>query len=78
MLGIEFKSIREQFDTSTAVGRLLLNMLASVAEFELEMIRDPFIAGMGRARRQGKKLGRPSVTGPSGLQETFWSNIGAP
>ena len=37
ILGIKFTSIRESFDTSTAVGRLMLNLLASVAEFELEM-----------------------------------------
>ena len=52
---IEFRSIREQFDTSTAVGRLLLNMLAAVAEFELEMIRERVKAGMDRARRQGNE-----------------------
>ena len=40
VLGIKFTSIRESFDTSTAVGRLMLNLLASVAEFELEMIRE--------------------------------------
>ena len=71
MLGIEFKSIREQFDTSTPVGRLLLNMLASVAEFELEMIRERVIAGMDRARRQGKKIGRPSVMDRPGFKNRF-------
>ena len=39
------------------MGRLLLNLLASLAEFELEMIRERIIAGMDRARRQGKKIG---------------------
>ena len=51
LLGIAFKSVREQFDTGTAVGRLLLNLLAAVAEFELEMIRERVRAGMDRARR---------------------------
>ena len=37
-LGIGFTSLREQFDTSTAVGRVLLNLLAAVAEFEREQI----------------------------------------
>ena len=55
LLGIEFRSLREQFETSTAVGRLLLNMLAAVAEFELEMIRERVKAGMERARRLGRK-----------------------
>ena len=62
LLGVEFRSLREQFETSTAVGRLLLNLLAAVAEFELEMIRERVKAGMDRARRQGKRIGRPSVS----------------
>ncbi len=71
ILGVEFRSIREQFDTSTAVGRLLLNMLAAVAEFELEMIRERVKAGMDRARRQGKKIGRPSVMDRRGFKQRF-------
>ena len=67
MVGVSFKSIREQFDTSTALGRLLLNLLASLAEFELEMIRERVKAGMDRARRQGKKIGRPKVTDRKGF-----------
>ena len=39
MVGVSFKSSREQSDTSTALGRLLLNLLAALAEFELELIR---------------------------------------
>ena len=78
LLGIAFKSVREQFDTGTAVGRLLLNLLAAVAEFELEMIRERVRAGMDRARRQGKRIGRPRVNGPSWLLPSFWSYFGAP
>ena len=62
IVGVSFKSYREQFDTSTALGRLLLNLLASLAEFELELIRERVKAGMDRARRQGKRIGRPKVT----------------
>ncbi len=61
MVGVSFKSLREQFDTSTALGRLLLNLLAALAELELELIRDRFKAGMDRARRQGHRIGRPKV-----------------
>jgi DNA invertase Pin-like site-specific DNA recombinase len=62
MTGVDFQSVREQFDTGTAVGRLLLNILGALAEFELEMIRERVKAGMDRARRQGKRIGRPRVT----------------
>jgi len=63
--GVEFKSVRESFDTTTAIGRLMMNMLASMAEFELELIRERVLAGMDRARAQGTKsgkaIGRPRV-----------------
>jgi DNA invertase Pin-like site-specific DNA recombinase len=70
-LGISFKSLREQFDTSTALGRLLLNLLAALAEFELELIRERVKAGMERAARQGKKIGRPRVTDRRGFNTRY-------
>ena len=70
-LGIAFKSLREQFDTGTALGRLLLNLLASLAEFELELIRERVKAGMDRAARQGKKIGRPRVTDRRGFKTRY-------
>ena len=71
LLGIEFVSVTEQFDTSTAIGRLMMNMLAAFAEFELEMIRDRVKAGMDRARRQGKRIGRPPVTERPGFKRRY-------
>lgn len=71
LVGVAFKSLREQFDTSTALGRLLLNLLASLAEFELELIRERVKAGMERAARQGKKIGRPRVTDRRGFQTRY-------
>jgi DNA invertase Pin-like site-specific DNA recombinase len=62
--GIDFLSARESFDTRTALGRLLLNLLASLAEFELEVLRERVKAGIDRARRQGKRLGRPPAVAP--------------
>ena len=70
-VGVSFRSVREQFDTSTAMGRLLLNLLASIAEFELEMIRERVVAGMDRARRQGKRIGRPRVSDQKGFEDRF-------
>ena len=69
--GVSFKSVREQFDTTTALGRLLLNLLASLAEFELELIRERVKAGMEWARRQGHRIGRPRVTDRRGFQKRF-------
>ena len=61
-LNVGFLSAQEGFDTTTALGRLLLNLLASLAEFELELIRERVTAGMERAHREGKHIGRPKVT----------------
>lgn len=72
-LGISFRSVREQFETSTALGRLLMNLLAALAEFELELIRERVKAGMERARRQGKRIGRPKVTDRRGFTDRYKS-----
>ena len=69
--GVAFRSVREQFDTSTAMGRLLLNLLASLAEFELEMIRERVTAGMARARKQGKRIGRPRISDQRDFKRRF-------
>ena len=71
LVGVSFQSLREQFDTSTALGRLLLNLLASLAEFELDLIRERVKSGMDRARRQGRKIGRPRVTDRRGFKKRF-------
>ena len=70
-LDIDFRSIREGFDTGSSLGRLLMNLLASLAEFELELIRERVKAGMDRARRQGKQIGRPPVMAKRGFKTRY-------
>lgn len=70
-VGVRFRSVREGFDTSTALGRLLMNLLASLAEFELEIISERVKAGMERARKQGSHIGRPRVSDRRGFQRRF-------
>lgn len=65
--GLGFVSAREGFDTRTALKRLLMNLLASLAEFELEVLSERTRAGMERARRQGHRIGRPPVTSRAGF-----------
>ncbi len=57
--GIRFASITQPIDTGTPVGKLLTTMLGAVAEFERDLTRERVIEGIARARRDGKKLGRP-------------------
>lgn len=75
--GIGFQSVREGFDTRTAIGRLLLNLLASLAECELELIRERVKAGMDRARREGRHLGRPRVSIPAAKLDQVRTQIAA-
>ena len=56
---IGFHSLQEQIDTTSAAGRFYLHMLAALAEFERELIRDRTRAGMAAARDRGTIIGRP-------------------
>ena len=56
--GAGFRSLTEAVDTTTAAGRMLMQMLGSFAEFEREMIRERTRAGLAAARAQGRIGGR--------------------
>lgn len=58
-LQVDFLSFKEAVDTSTPAGRALFAMIAMMAEFERELIRERVNAGVAKARRDGKTLGRP-------------------
>jgi len=58
-LGVTFVSLRDSLDFSTPSGKLQFHVLAAVAEFERELIRERVRAGLAAARKQGKLLGRP-------------------
>ena len=60
-LGIDFVSLNESIDTSTAMGRMVFTVIAAVAELERAIIHERIQAGVERARRQGKRFGRPGV-----------------
>jgi DNA invertase Pin-like site-specific DNA recombinase len=52
---------QQGLDTSTPSGRAMFQMLGVFAEFERAMIRERVMAGLARARAEGKHLGRRSV-----------------
>lgn len=58
-LGVAFVSLGEGIDCTTPAGKLQLHILAALAEFERERIRERVLAGLQRARAQGRQLGRP-------------------
>lgn len=55
--GARLISLKEQFDTRTAAGRLMLGVLASVAEFEWESILERSVAGVDRKLDGGGWMG---------------------
>jgi DNA invertase Pin-like site-specific DNA recombinase len=61
-LGVDFISIHEGVDTTTANGRLVFGIFASVAEFERELVRGRVVSGLAAAKARGQRLGRPTVT----------------
>jgi DNA invertase Pin-like site-specific DNA recombinase len=63
-LGIAFVSLGEGIDCTTPAGKLQLHILGALAEFERGRIRERVLAGLQRARAEGKRLGRP-CNGPA-------------
>jgi len=61
-LGIDFISLNESIDTTTPLGKMVFTVCAAVAELERSIIVERVRAGVAKARRDGKQLGRPKGT----------------
>jgi DNA invertase Pin-like site-specific DNA recombinase len=59
VLGVDFISLHNNIDTTTAHGKLLFTILAGFAEFERALIRERVISGLALAKSKGVRLGRP-------------------
>lgn len=59
--GIRFASITQPVDTGTPTGKLLTTVLGAVAEFERDLTTERVKEGLARARKAGKRLGRPKA-----------------
>lgn len=57
--GKDVAFVENQIDTSTANGKLFLNILGSFAEFEAEIISERTKSGLETAKKKGVRLGRP-------------------
>jgi DNA invertase Pin-like site-specific DNA recombinase len=57
--GIELISIRDNIDTTTAVGKAMFRLLAVLAEMERDIISERTKAGLASARERGRIGGRP-------------------
>jgi DNA invertase Pin-like site-specific DNA recombinase len=59
--GVGFRSITEGIDTTNSSGRLFFNIVASLAEFERDLVRERTLAGLAAARARGRTGGRRAV-----------------
>ncbi len=65
--GVRFIATTQGIDIrpgGDAMSRLILGVLASVAEFERDLIRERTRLGMAKARAAGKRIGRPRASRP--------------
>ncbi len=51
-----------KLDLTSSAGKLMLTMLAAVAEMERDLLVERTQAGLARAKAEGKSLGRPTLT----------------
>jgi site-specific DNA recombinase len=61
--GVSFVSVTQEFNTTTSLGRLTLNILFSFAQFERDIIGERTRDKLGAARRKGKWTGGSPVLG---------------
>ena len=60
--GVGICSVRQGFDTSTSMGEIMYQFVGILSSWEREMIREQTLAGLERAKSEGKTLGRRKVT----------------
>lgn len=62
--GVEFKSLTEPFDTTTAGGELFFHICAAFAQMNGRIISERTRAGLASAKARGRLGGRPTVMTP--------------
>ncbi len=73
--GVDFVCVSQpEIDTTTPIGKLLLTVLAAVAEFERDLIRERVTEGLANARRKGVRIGRPPALERPGFAE-LWAGV---
>src|SRR5215475_11967694 len=74
-VGIRLYSDQQGIDSSTSMGRAMLQMASVFGEQERQIIRERVLAGLERARAQGGTLGRPKV--PAKVENAIRSHLKA-
>ncbi len=59
--GVGVRSISDGIDPATSTGRMVLGLLATLAEYERELIAERVRAGVSAAQAAGTRFGRPPL-----------------
>src|SRR5262245_48419688 len=59
--GVSLKVLDQAIDRSTPTGRLMFNLLGSIAQFERELTRERMLVGIAKAKAEGKYKGRAAT-----------------
>ena len=72
--GVSFVSLKENIDTSTPQGKLMLTIFAGLAQFERECLLQRQAEGIAIAKAEGKYRGRKAKEKPDNYEEvmTLW------
>lgn len=71
--GVTLVSNKENIDTSTPTGKLMLTMIGAIAEFERQNLLDRQAEGIAIAKREGKYKGRKATTIDSDTWQTYYT-----
>ncbi len=72
---VSLVSVTQQFNTTTSMGRLTLNILLSFAQFEREIISERTRDKIAAARRKGKWTGGPPILGYDRVKDNRGSRL---
>lgn len=70
-MGVHLVSLKENLDTTTATGKLMLTMLSALSQFERDLIAERTIDGLKAARSRGRCGGRPRVGSDKDRQQAL-------
>ena len=66
---VSIHSLNEGFDISSSMGQAMLTVISAFAQLERDLIRERTLAGLERAKAQGKTLGRPKGSKDKGYRK---------
>ena len=71
LMGVNLISVKEQLDTTTATGKLMLTMLSALSQFERDLDSERTRDGLKAAAARGRKGGRPKAADEKTRQQAL-------